>query len=266
MRDAAVAACRPFDFVLSPTAPVPAFAAELAVPDQRPGAPVRAHRVHAAVQHERAAGRVRSTAATPRPACRSACRSSAAATTTWACCRWRARGSGCGRRSGPGPHRRPSRLTREPPRADSERSRAAREPAAECPCSMAHQPVGMVVGRRNPPQWALRRVFQRRRDGTSIAFGIAVRSSVAARRRAASFQASRRAAVAGTPQSSPLRSTPPARFKQGARRALPARSLVARLGVRAGASGRRRDAAACEPVARTRASSGTASTHTGRRR
>ena len=47
MREAAVAACAPFDFVLSPTAPMPAFAAELAVPDQRPGDAVRAHRVHA---------------------------------------------------------------------------------------------------------------------------------------------------------------------------------------------------------------------------
>jgi aspartyl-tRNA(Asn)/glutamyl-tRNA(Gln) amidotransferase subunit A len=32
MREAAVAACQPFDFVLSPTAPIPAFAAELPCP------------------------------------------------------------------------------------------------------------------------------------------------------------------------------------------------------------------------------------------
>ena len=39
MRDAAVAACAPFDVVLSPTAPIAAFAAELASPTndaQRP--------------------------------------------------------------------------------------------------------------------------------------------------------------------------------------------------------------------------------------
>jgi aspartyl-tRNA(Asn)/glutamyl-tRNA(Gln) amidotransferase subunit A len=39
MRDAAVAACRPFDFVLSPTAPMPAFAAELPCPTNDPAQP-----------------------------------------------------------------------------------------------------------------------------------------------------------------------------------------------------------------------------------
>ncbi len=36
LRDAAVAACRPFDFVLSPVSPVPAFAAEWAMPTNDP--------------------------------------------------------------------------------------------------------------------------------------------------------------------------------------------------------------------------------------
>ncbi len=40
MRDAAVAAHRPFDFVLSPTAPIPAFAAELASPTDDPERPL----------------------------------------------------------------------------------------------------------------------------------------------------------------------------------------------------------------------------------
>ena len=40
MRDAAVAAHRPFDFVLSPTAPIPAFAAELASPTDDPDRPL----------------------------------------------------------------------------------------------------------------------------------------------------------------------------------------------------------------------------------
>ncbi len=40
MRDAAVAAHRRFDFVLSPTAPIPAFAAELASPTDDPGRPL----------------------------------------------------------------------------------------------------------------------------------------------------------------------------------------------------------------------------------
>ena len=40
MRDAAVAAHRPFDFVLSPTAPIAAFAAELAAPTDDPARPL----------------------------------------------------------------------------------------------------------------------------------------------------------------------------------------------------------------------------------
>jgi aspartyl-tRNA(Asn)/glutamyl-tRNA(Gln) amidotransferase subunit A len=39
MRDAAVAACAPFDVVLSPTSPIPAFAAELASPTDDPQRP-----------------------------------------------------------------------------------------------------------------------------------------------------------------------------------------------------------------------------------
>ena len=39
MRDAAVRACRPFDVVLSPTAPIPAFAAELPCPTNDPARP-----------------------------------------------------------------------------------------------------------------------------------------------------------------------------------------------------------------------------------
>ena len=39
MRDASVAACRPHDFVLSPTAPMPAYAAELPAPDNDPARP-----------------------------------------------------------------------------------------------------------------------------------------------------------------------------------------------------------------------------------
>ena len=39
MREAAVRACQPFDFVLCPTAPIPAFAAELASPTNDPATP-----------------------------------------------------------------------------------------------------------------------------------------------------------------------------------------------------------------------------------
>lgn len=40
MREAAVAACRPFDFVISPTAPITAFAAELPCPTNDPAHPL----------------------------------------------------------------------------------------------------------------------------------------------------------------------------------------------------------------------------------
>ena len=39
MREAAVASCAPYDYVLSPTAPIPAFSAQLAGPTDDPGAP-----------------------------------------------------------------------------------------------------------------------------------------------------------------------------------------------------------------------------------
>jgi len=39
MRDAAVRACRPFDVLLSPTAPIPAFPAELPCPTNDPALP-----------------------------------------------------------------------------------------------------------------------------------------------------------------------------------------------------------------------------------
>jgi hypothetical protein len=109
MRDAAVAACQPFDFVLSPvTAPVPSLPGRVGQPDQRPGAPLE----HIAFtlpfnMSEQPAASV--DAATHAAGCRSACRSPAAATTTWACCGWRAPGSGCAAASGPGRCRRADR-------------------------------------------------------------------------------------------------------------------------------------------------------------
>ena len=53
----AVAATQPFDFVLSPTAPITAFPAELRLAEQRPAEPVRAYRLHRPLQHVGAAGR-----------------------------------------------------------------------------------------------------------------------------------------------------------------------------------------------------------------
>ena len=90
VRVASVKACAAFDYVISPTAPMPAFAAELPSPTNDPAEAAGAHRLHRALQHVGAARRVASTAATRPTACRSACRSPASALTTWACCRSRA--------------------------------------------------------------------------------------------------------------------------------------------------------------------------------
>ena len=92
MRDAAVAACQPFDYVLSPVSPVPAFAAEWASPTNDPQRPFE----HIAFtlpynMSEQPAASI-NCGYTP-TACRSACRSPATGSTTSACCRWRARTS-----------------------------------------------------------------------------------------------------------------------------------------------------------------------------
>ena len=89
MRDAAVAATAPFDFVLSPTAPITAFPAELASPSDDPLNPFPHIGFTVAFNMSGQPAR-RSTAASTRAGCRSACRSSAAASTISAC--WRSRG------------------------------------------------------------------------------------------------------------------------------------------------------------------------------
>ena len=88
-RVAAVNACRAFDFVLSPTSPVPAFAAELPSPTNDPLRPLE--HIGFTVPYnmsEQPAASI--SVATPRAACPSACRSRASASTTWVCCRFRA--------------------------------------------------------------------------------------------------------------------------------------------------------------------------------
>ena len=73
------------DYLISPTAPIPAFAAERCLARRRSRASVRAHLLHGAVEHDRAAGRLDQRGLHDSPACRSACRSSAAASTITAC-------------------------------------------------------------------------------------------------------------------------------------------------------------------------------------
>jgi aspartyl-tRNA(Asn)/glutamyl-tRNA(Gln) amidotransferase subunit A len=85
LRDAAVAACQPFDFVLSPVARC-GLRGGMGHAHQRPAARDGTHRLHPALQHERAAGHQRADSPTTAPACPSACRSSATGTTTSACC------------------------------------------------------------------------------------------------------------------------------------------------------------------------------------
>ncbi len=98
MRQATIAATVGFDYVLSPTAPTTAFAAEWASPSRDPLRPFPQIGFTVALA----------------TACRSACRSSAGASTTSACWRWRALSKRCGRRSaGPG-RSRPRGDGREP--------------------------------------------------------------------------------------------------------------------------------------------------------
>ena len=97
---------------LSPTAPITAYPAEWASPSNDPLNPVSAYRLHRRLQHVGAAGGDRSIAAMTTRACRSACRSSAAASTISACSRrrWRSRRCAPARR-GRGPNRRLSPTT-----------------------------------------------------------------------------------------------------------------------------------------------------------
>jgi aspartyl-tRNA(Asn)/glutamyl-tRNA(Gln) amidotransferase subunit A len=104
LRDAAVAACEPFDFVLSPVAPGVAFAAEWAMPTNDP---LRAmeHIGFTLPYNMSEQPAISVPSPTTAPACPSACRSSATGTTTWACCAWRALSSCCVARWRPGPGR-----------------------------------------------------------------------------------------------------------------------------------------------------------------
>ena len=110
LRDAAVAACQPFDFVLSPVSPVPTFPAEWASPlndPQRPFEHIAFTLPYNMSEQPAASHQLRLHA---RRACRSACRSPAAATTTSACCSWPRPGSSCAPPQRPWP---------QPPAADA---------------------------------------------------------------------------------------------------------------------------------------------------
>ena len=58
IRAAATRATQPFDYVLSPVSPVPTYPRRMGDADQRRQPAARAHLLHHAVQHERAAGLV----------------------------------------------------------------------------------------------------------------------------------------------------------------------------------------------------------------
>ena len=73
------------DYLISPTAPVPAFPAERCSPGDDPERPFEHICFYGAVEFDRAAGGVDQCGIHGDPACRSACRSSAAASTITAC-------------------------------------------------------------------------------------------------------------------------------------------------------------------------------------
>jgi hypothetical protein len=58
MREKAVAATEPYDFLITPTSPITAYAAEEATPGDDPFKPFEQHRLHGAVQHVGTAGRL----------------------------------------------------------------------------------------------------------------------------------------------------------------------------------------------------------------
>ncbi len=133
MRDAAVVACQPLRLRAVAGEPGAELCRRMGQPDQRPAAPLRAHRLHAALQHERAAVGVdqlrlhdsgsADRPADHRPAPRRPGRAAAG----------RAPGSGCARRSGPGRCRR---------RADaSEPTRGSRYIRAHGQSRPARQPL-----------------------------------------------------------------------------------------------------------------------------
>ena len=96
-------ACQPFDFVFSPVSPVAAFAAEWPSPTNDPQRPFEHIAFTLPLQHERAAGGIDQLRLHLAAACRSACRSSAGATTTWACCSWPRPANNCARPQRPWP-------------------------------------------------------------------------------------------------------------------------------------------------------------------
>jgi aspartyl-tRNA(Asn)/glutamyl-tRNA(Gln) amidotransferase subunit A len=58
VRVASVKACAAYDYVISPTAPMPAFPAELPSPTNDPLHPAGTHRLHRALQHVGTTGRI----------------------------------------------------------------------------------------------------------------------------------------------------------------------------------------------------------------
>ena len=102
VRARTVAACAPYDYVLSPVAPVVAYNAEWPSPTNEVATTM--HHIGFTLPYnmsEQPAASVN--CGYTRPACPSACKSPARASTTWACCAWRGPGNACARRSAPQP-------------------------------------------------------------------------------------------------------------------------------------------------------------------
>ena len=112
VRARTVAACAPYDYVLSPVAPVVAYNAEWPSPTNEVATTM--HHIGFTLPYnmsEQPAASVN--CGYTRSACPSACRSPARASTTWACCAWRGPGNACARRSAG--RSRQERLTTDAP-------------------------------------------------------------------------------------------------------------------------------------------------------
>ena len=104
MREKAVAATEPYDFLITPTSPITAYAAEEAAPGNDPLKPFE--HIGFTVPFNMSEQRpLRSVRVMTRMECRSDCRSSGIASTMSACSEWRAPMRRCGRRSGHGRRR-----------------------------------------------------------------------------------------------------------------------------------------------------------------
>ena len=106
IREKAVAAIQGYDFLISPTSPITAYAADEATPGNDPQKPFEHIGFTAPFNFSEQPAASHLRRLRRRRACRSACRSSATGSTISACCAWRVPTKPCDRRSSRGRSRR----------------------------------------------------------------------------------------------------------------------------------------------------------------